>query len=230
MDVKVVKGVTNVTNVTSVTPFTPVTPFTHKLFPKNPCISQTKRVLLLLDIPERLLETLITSKTRVKLLLKFFLNDSSSSYLRQLESEFGESSNAIRVELNRLEGAGLLRSYNQGNRKYFQAEKKHPLYKDIHNIILKYVGIDQVIENVVHKLGDLDRVFLCGEFAEGRDNDTINFIFVGENLDGDYLLRLVTKAEKLIKRKVAFLVMNGKEYAEYATLNGNERVLLLWKN
>jgi hypothetical protein len=177
-----------------------------------------------------LLETLITSKTRIKLLLKFFLNDSSSSYLRQLESEFGESSNAIRVELNRLEDAGLLRSYTSGNRKYYQAENTHPLFKDIHSIILKYVGIDQVIEQVVNKLGDLDRVFLDGDFAEGRDNGTINFIFVGENLDSDYLLRLVGKAEKLIKRKVDYLVMGKKEFGKRATIEGNGKVLLLWES
>jgi hypothetical protein len=176
-----------------------------------------------------LLETLITSKTRIKLLLKFFLNDSSSSYLRQLETEFGESSNAIRVELNRFEEAGLLRSYTQGNRKYYQAQISHPLFKDIHNIILKYVGIDQVIEQVVNKLGDLDRVFLHGDFAEGRDNGTINFIFVGENLDSDYLFRLVGKAEKLIKRKVDYLQMGKKEFNEHATIEGNGRVLLLWE-
>jgi hypothetical protein len=176
-----------------------------------------------------MLETLITSKTRIKLLLKFFLNDSSSSYLRQLESEFGESSNAIRVELNRLENAGLLRSFTKGNRKYFQAENTHPLFKDIHNIILKYVGIDQVIDQVVHKLGDLDRVFLHGDFVEGRENGTIEFIFVGENLDCNYLYRLVGKAEKLIKRKVEYLVMGKKEFDSHATIEGNGRVLLLWE-
>lgn len=175
-----------------------------------------------------MLETLITSKTRVKLLLKFFLNDSHSSYLRQLESEFGESSNAIRVELNRFEEAGLLRSFTQGNRKYYQAQTGHPLFDDIHNIILKYIGIDQVIDQVVHKLGDLDRVFLHGDFTEGRDNGTINFIFVGENLDAGYLFRLVTKAEKLIKRKVEYLVMSEKEFSNNATNSVDERVLLLW--
>jgi len=91
------------------------------------------------------------------------------------------------------------------------------------------VGIDQVIENVVHKLGDLDRVFLCGDFASGRANGNIDFIFVGEKLDCDYLLRLVTKAEKLISRKVVYTVMNEKEFNEHATFSGNESVLLLWE-
>ncbi len=163
-------------------------------------------------------------------MLRFFLNGSSSSYLRQLESEFGESSNAIRVELNRFEQAGLLQSFTQGNRKYYKAQTTHPLFKDIHSIILKYIGIDQVIDQVVNKLGDLDRVFLQGDFAEGRDNGTINFIFVGENLDCDYLLRLVTKAEKLISRRVQFLVMSEKEYELHAGFEGRERALLLWES
>ena len=177
-----------------------------------------------------MLETLITSRTRLKLLLKFFLNDSSSSYLRHLESEFGESSNAIRVELNRFEKAGLLKSFTKGNRKYFQANNTHPLFRDIHNIVLKYVGIDKVVENVVHKLGDLDKVFLTGEFAEGRDNGIIDFIFVGEKLDKAYLMRLVDKAGKLIHRKVRYIVMDREEFGEYATKNGNGSVLLLWES
>ena len=176
-----------------------------------------------------MLDTLITSRTRVKLLLKFFLNDNSSSYLRQLEGEFCESSNAIRVELNRFEGAGLLRSFTKGNRKYFQANNTHPLFGDIHNIILKYIGIDKVIENVVQKLGDLDRVILNGDFAEGRDNGIIDFIFVGENLDTGYLLRLIEKTEKIIKRKVRYLVMNREEFEEYVLREGCEKVLVLWE-
>ena len=111
-----------------------------------------------------MLDTLITSKTRVKLLLKFFLNGNSSSYLRNLENEFGESSNAIRIELNRFEDAGLLTSSLQGNRKYYQANQTHPLYKDINNIVFKYVGIDKIVENVIRKLGDLEKVFLCGDY------------------------------------------------------------------
>ena len=101
-----------------------------------------------------MLDSLVTSQTRIKLLKKFFLNSSTKAHLRGLESEFGESSNAIRVELNRFEDAGLLHSLRDGNKKIYQANSKHPLFKDIHSIIMKETGIDRVIEKVIHRLGN----------------------------------------------------------------------------
>ncbi|RYY33118.1 MAG: hypothetical protein EOP46_17330 [Sphingobacteriaceae bacterium] len=66
--------------------------------------------------------------------MKFFLNSDNKAYLRSLESEFGESSNAIRVELNRFEDVGLLVSSSSKNKKVYQANKEHSLFKEIHNI------------------------------------------------------------------------------------------------
>lgn len=65
-----------------------------------------------------MIETLISSKTRVKLLLKFFLNSKATAYLRSLEEEFGESTNAIRLELNRFEDAKMLTSEPDGKKKF----------------------------------------------------------------------------------------------------------------
>ena len=116
-----------------------------------------------------MLNSLITSKTRIKLLLKFFLNSENRGYLRSLEQEFGESSNAIRVELNRLEKAGLLESEISGNRKYFQANTTHPLYKDLNSIIKKFVGIDQLIDKITSQIGDLEAAYITGDFAKGNN-------------------------------------------------------------
>jgi len=176
-----------------------------------------------------LLEALITSKTRIKLLLKFFLNANSSSYLRSLETEFGESTNAIRLELNRFEEAGLLDSYTDGNRKYYHANKEHPLFPDINNIVMKFIGFDQIIENVVNKLGPLERVFLCGDFARGCDSDIIDLIFVGPSIDRGYLLKLVEKVEKLIKRRIRYIVYSKNEFEESLSRRNGEEMLLLWK-
>jgi len=174
-----------------------------------------------------MLETLISSKTRVKLLLKFFLNSSTTDYLRNLEAEFGESTNAIRLELNRLEEAGMLSSFADGNKKKFQANKNHPLFKDIHNIVRKYVGLDQIIENVIERLGDVEEVFLTGGFAKGRDSSVIDLIFVG-NFDRVYLNELVGKVEKLIHRKVRFVVYSEMEFRDNVNEKERNSFLLLW--
>ena len=115
-----------------------------------------------------MINTLITSRTRIKLLKKKILNSSTRAHLRGLESEFGESSNAIRVELNRFENAGLLYSLRDGNKKVYQTNSKHPLYNDIHNIVLRETGIDRIIEKVIHRLGNLIYVYLTGDFAKGK--------------------------------------------------------------
>src|SRR4030066_1145401 len=107
-----------------------------------------------------MLDSLVTSQTRIKLLKKFFLNSSTKAHLRGLESEFGESSNSIRIELNRFEEAGLLYSLRDGNKKVYQANRKHPLFSDIHNIIMKETGIDLVVEKVIHRIGSLMFVYL----------------------------------------------------------------------
>ncbi|MDX9930621.1 MAG: ArsR family transcriptional regulator, partial [Bacteroidales bacterium] len=115
-----------------------------------------------------MINSLITSQTRIKLLKKFFLNSSTRAHLRGLESEFGESSNAIRLELNRFEEAGLLNSSRDGNKKLYQANTGHPLFRDIHNIIMKESGLDRLIDKVVSRVGRLLCVYLTGDFACGK--------------------------------------------------------------
>jgi hypothetical protein len=102
------------------------------------------------------------------------------------------------------------------------------LFNDLHNILLKYVGIDTVIEQVVRKLGDLEKVFLCGDYASGKAMGPIEFIFVGDDIDEQYLSVLLKKAEKLINRTIKYSLKNRKEFLTGATYFNDNRVLLLW--
>ncbi|NSW93828.1 MAG: ArsR family transcriptional regulator, partial [Bacteroidales bacterium] len=159
---------------------------------------------------------------------KFFLNSNTKAHLRGLESEFGESSNAIRVELNRFEEAGLLNSLRDGNKKLYQANSRHPLYRDIHNIILKETGIDRVIDKVIHRLGNLSAVYLTGDFAHGRDSQVIELILVGDRLDREYLARKVVQAEAMVGRKVSYIVLEPEEADDYLRFFEPADLLLLW--
>jgi DNA-binding transcriptional ArsR family regulator len=174
-----------------------------------------------------MIETLISSKTRVKLLLKFFLNSSNSSYLRGLESEFGESSNSIRLELNKLEEAGLLSSNLQGNKKYFQANTNHPLYKDINSILLKFTGLDKIVENVIGKLGALESVFVVGNLAKGLSSEVIDLVFVGE-IEKKYLFDLVQKVEQKLNKKIKYVCYSSSEFSVEEFKTNHADYLLLW--
>ena len=173
------------------------------------------------------LETLISSRTRVKLLLKFFLNERNSSWLRGLEQEFGEGSNAIRVELNRFEQAGLLRSYGEGNKKVFQAETCHPLFKSLQALVRQYAGIDSIIEHVAQKIGTLSSVWVAGNLAKGLQSTVVELALVGDDIDRAYVARLCARAEPMIGRKISFLVFEEDEFGAYQEEKG-DALLMIW--
>ena len=174
-----------------------------------------------------MLGTLITSKTRIKLLLKFFLNSSNTGYLKNLESEFEDSSNGIRLELNKFEEAGLLTSAQVGNKKIFQANTRHPMFSDIHNILLKYTGIDQIIDTVVKRLGNVQSVYLTGSFAKGLESNIIDIILIGD-INKEYLINLIDKAEPLVGKKIRYVLYSFDEFKKNKHSILEEEHLLIW--
>lgn len=176
-----------------------------------------------------MLESLITSKTRIKLLLKFFLNSSTTAHLRGLESEFGESTNGIRLELNRFEQAGLLKSHAEGNRKIYQANCRHPLFFDIQHIVHKHIGLDQLIDQVISHIGQLDKVFLTGSFAKGMESNEIELLIIGNQVDVSYIEKLATKTAKLINRKINFRLLNQENFEDSISIQEKKQLLLLWQ-
>ena len=174
-----------------------------------------------------MIETLISSKTRIKLLVKFFLNSSTTSYLRGLEEEFNESTNSIRIELNRFEKAGFLESYSQSNKKVFKVNVKHPLFKDINSIVLKLVGLDHVIDYVLQRLGNLEKVYLVGSLSQGKESENIDLVLVGD-INHEFLMELIVKAEKKIHKKINYISFKETEFKLTDITKLGISPLLLW--
>ena len=86
-----------------------------------------------------MLNQLITSKTRLRLLLKFFISQANSGYLNGLANEMGESTNSIRKELNHLHGAGYLKKLKQDNKIEYTVNASHPLYETLRKVVLKHL-------------------------------------------------------------------------------------------
>lgn len=177
-----------------------------------------------------MLDSLITSKTRLKLLLKFFSNANTQSYLRSLANEFGESTNSVRIELNRLSEAGFLNSSQEGNTVVYKANKRHPLFPEISGIVSKYLGLDSLIEEVINKLGDLKQAWVIGDYAKGKDSGLIDLVLVGK-IDENFLQDLVHKAESMIQRKIRTLILQEGELSSFEDkLQLNKAIILYNKS
>jgi len=172
-----------------------------------------------------MLETLITSKTRLKMLLKFFTNGASTAYLRGLAEEFDESTNAIRHELNNLSKAGYLVSQEAGRTILYRANISHPLYNEVKSLVHKY--LDKIIDHVLSRLGDLKLAFIIGDYAQGKDTVTIELVLVGD-IDEAYLRRIAEKATGLLHRKIKCDVITEQELKE--NKNKISGALLVWGN
>ena len=154
------------------------------------------------SIPIDLLGPLITSKTRLKLLLRFFLNHNLSGYLQGLSKELDENTNSIRVELNRLEEAGILSSELEGRRKLYRVNEQHPLTENLTAIVRKVTGVDALVDRVVGRLPGLEQVWVCGDLAQGLQSEIIECVLVGEELDQAYIEELCSRVEELTGKTV----------------------------
>ena len=174
-----------------------------------------------------LLDSLITSKTRIKLLLKFFLNPGTRAYLRGLATEFGESTNAIRVELNRLTDAKLLKSVHAGRTVQYRANKQHSLFKDLQSVVKKFVGLDKVAEELAAKLGDIQAAYVIGDYAKGNDSGLIDLVLIGQ-VDDEKLKEVTAKTENLIDRKIRTLVLDPIDVEKLQSRLDIEHALFIW--
>lgn len=154
-----------------------------------------------------MLDSLITSKTRLRLLVKFFINAANQGHMRGLADEFNESTNAIRKELNNLSDAGYLEKKTVQNRIAYQANTKHPLFVPLQSIVHKYLGLDTIVSRVLDRMGDVQQVVLTGDYAAGRDTGTIEVIIVGQTLNETYLEQLASKIYETIGRRVRFTLL-----------------------
>ena len=177
---------------------------------------------------DNLLTGLISSKTRIKLLVRLFFNPATRAYLRELAKEFDVSTNSVREELNQLKKTKLLKTEKSGRQVFYMANTDHSLFPELRSMVSKVMGIDQVIDSIVQRLGNLEKAYLIGDYAEGKDTGIIDLILVGK-IDHYQLNDLVLKTERYIKRKIRTLSLSRSEYNEMLPGLISRPCLLIWK-
>ena len=155
-----------------------------------------------------MLNKLITSKTRLRLLIKFFISQANRGYLNGLASEFNESTNSIRKELNHLSEAGYLDKFKDNNKVAYKANVNHPMFEILQKVVFKHLGLEDIVEHVLAQMGMVKEIHLISDYAKGLDTGLIEVLLIGDQLNTNYINNLEQKIGKLIERKVRFIISN----------------------
>ncbi len=171
---------------------------------------------------------LITSKMRIRILMRIFLNPERSVYLRELAGDFKASPSHIKNELEQLKAANLLTSKKKGRQILFSANTKHPVFDELHSMVKKALGMDRILESIIDRLGNLEQAILIDDYAEGKDTGVIDLVLVG-NIDKYNLHDLTRKTEKYIERKIRTLVLTVDEYHKLVPNLNRRPNFILWE-
>ncbi len=140
------------------------------------------------------------------MLIKFFVSAANNGYLNGLASEFNESTNSIRKELNNLSSAGYLLKSKENNRIVYNANTSHPMFEVLQKIVRQHLGLQDIVETVIDRIGDVDQIALTGKYAQGIDSGNIEIVINGLKVNNEYLESIKPKIKKKIGREVSFLL------------------------
>ena len=109
----------------------------------------------------------------------------------------GESTNSIRKELNHLHDAGYLNKVKLDNKVEYNVNTSHPLYETLRKVVLKHLGLEDLVEVVLERMGNVEYITLIGDYAKGIDSGNVEVFLVGKDLNFKYFCCL--KVIKFVK-------------------------------
>jgi len=163
-----------------------------------------------------MLETILGSKLRVKVLGWLFTHPDERYFVRQLTSLLREDSTNVSRELIRLEKTGVLVSTREGKQKYYQANRKSPIYDELHGLIVKTTGVVAVLRSALApSAGRIKVAFVFGSIASGNEDRTsdIDVMVVGAISFGD-VVSLLSSAEEKLGREINSVVSPISEFKQ----------------
>lgn len=162
-----------------------------------------------------LLEDIIISRVRVKMLQLFLSHPGTIFHVRDIVRKIGEEINAVRRELAHMEAAGMVSKEHRANRLFYTFRKEYPLYYELLELIGKTSGLGFDILKHKAKLGKLKFVMMSGRYLRGRERKSqtdVDMLIVGSVVLAE--LGQLVKAEEVRKeRELNYTVMSEEEFA-----------------
>jgi predicted nucleotidyltransferase len=158
------------------------------------------------------LESIVTSRTRAGVFTILFGLGQKELHNREIARRSELSEAAVRQELGKLVHLDLVRLRKDGNRVYYSANRSHPLYHEIHSIVLKTTGLVDVLAEALADLR-VETAFVFGSIAEGEatsDSD-VDILIIGR-IGLMEVSKLLSGVSERLEREINPIVMSREEY------------------
>jgi len=147
---------------------------------------------------------LLFGQTRGRILALLFGRSDQSFYIRQIARETRTSAGSVQRELEALANVGLIQRTDSGHQVYYQANRNHPVYPEIHALVAKTVGVFQLLATALTPLANrISQAFVYGSLASGNENaqSDVDLMIVGE-VRLDEVLTQLAQVEPRIGRPI----------------------------
>lgn len=162
-----------------------------------------------------MLETLLSSRVRARVLTAIFLFPGIEQNAWELAQSLGENYSAVWKELSRLEGIGILVSEQKGNAKAYRVNQTCPIEPELRSIVMKTEGVGGLLKEKLSIMENVKKAFIYGSVASGKADrySDIDLMVIGE-INLDELSSLVSEAEKELNRPVNYVIFSEQEWKE----------------
>lgn len=185
----------------------------------------------------RIIETLLGSKLRAKVLGWLFTHPDERYFVRQLTALIAEDSTNVSRELARLERTGILVSTVEGKQKYYQANRRSPLFNELHGLVVKTAGVADVLRSALAPSARQIKVaFIFGSIASGHEErrSDVDLMIVGR-ISFEKVVSLLTPAAQKLGREINPVVYPVTEFKQKVkadhhfvmTVLGDEKTFLI---
>jgi len=170
------------------------------------------------------LSNALFSKVQQRVLALIFAHPERSFYTSEIIRSVRSGVGAVERELSRLEKSGLVTVERIGNQKHYRANRDAPIFEELQGLVLKTVGIAQLIKNSLQPYADAIKIaFVYGSVAKGTDTaqSDIDLIVIGDDLNYSDLYTAAQSAEDQLRRKVNPLFLSPKDWQRKASDRGS---------
>ena len=160
-----------------------------------------------------LLSEILSSKIRADIFRLFFGVSDNELHMREIERRSGYAIGTIQSELRKLLRLDLVSKRKDGNRTYYRANKDHPLFLDIQRLVLKTVGLVDILQNKLTKSQEITIAFVFGSIARQEEmaGSDIDLVVIG-HLGLREITALLSGLTEKVGREINPHVFSVKEF------------------